>query len=40
MLKPTEQMTMSGFCQHGPSASHEFCVTPTCTCECHQEEKK
>lgn len=28
-------LTRSGFCQWGPSSSHEFCVNKTCTCECH-----
>jgi hypothetical protein len=40
MSKPTEPMTMSGFCQFGPSAAHAFCVNPTCTCGCHPKEEK
>ena len=32
-------MTKSGFCQFGPGAAHNFCVTKTCDCACHTTPK-
>lgn len=32
-------MEKSGFCAYGPGPSHEFCISETCKCECHQEKK-